>query len=267
MQYIARHILKLLRNNEYNFTIDRVNKFEKLLDAQFPTDEELNRVEIILLKYKSPEVEIDCIANIIKYTTHPYKLNIFDNRKTNPNTSKAWNKLIRESTCPYIVIMDTDAFVSEGWLEPLVECFQKHSDCVMAGLVVGDSSATIEQKRPKDNSVASRLCGGAISGFCFMTTKKVMDSVGYFNEDFLVYGQDSEWCNRLNKDDRHNIYVCPKSYVEHGYKTDKGYQFSVSTKKAKEDKEFDWDIDVKYAGILSALLLNPDEQKVWLSKE
>ena len=43
-------------------------------------DSKIDRVEIIILKYKSPIIETNCINRIIDNTTHPYKLTIFDNR-------------------------------------------------------------------------------------------------------------------------------------------------------------------------------------------
>src|SRR3990167_10178146 len=93
---------------------NRVTATIKKAESPLLDDHEIKRVEIIVLKYKSPDIEIECLSRIIRYTQWPYKLNVFDNRGNGPNTSKAWNKLIRESTCDYILFMDSDAFVFES---------------------------------------------------------------------------------------------------------------------------------------------------------
>src|SRR3990167_2655342 len=90
---------------------NRVTTTIKKAEAPLLDDKEIKRVEIIVLKYKSPDMEKDCVSRIIEYTQWPYKLNIFDNRGNGPNTAKAWNKLIRESTCDYILFIDSDSFV------------------------------------------------------------------------------------------------------------------------------------------------------------
>jgi len=38
-----------------------------------------------------------------------------------------------------------------------------------------------------------------ISGFCMLTKKEIFEKVGYFDEQFDFYGQESEWLVRVTK--------------------------------------------------------------------
>jgi len=99
---------------------------KRLAELPFPTNSELNRVDIIVLKYRDEEAEARCIQYVIERTTWPYVLTLFDNRPGTKNIAKAWNKLIKESTCDYVLLLNTDAFVPQldpCWLTRMMGVF------------------------------------------------------------------------------------------------------------------------------------------------
>lgn len=224
-------------------TNEELDDLIEKIELPMRKDEDIDRVEIIVLKYKSPEIEKEFLQRIVDFTTHPYKLTFFDNRKNTGNTSKAWNKLLKESTCPYVVIMDTDALVTPCWLEPLVADMKNIPDCGMVGPVSGGPSTTNIQNQMPGVGLTTAT-DGHISGYCFMVNKKMLKELGYFDERFYIFGQDSDMCNRIHSTKgKWRIYVEPSSLVYHG-KDDK---FSYSTRKADAEKEFDWELDSQYA--------------------
>lgn len=250
--------LKFLRRleGEQKFTTEAINKFIEQVERPLKNDNDINRVEICILKYNRPDCEKECVANIIDQTPYPYKLNLFDNRPNSGNMSKIWNKLIKESTCEYVLIMDSDAFVqNEYWLEGLVECFTLNRDCAVAVPLIGKSGGPmIQQGHLSEYRPEPLQINGHASGFCFLTKKSIMEELGYFDEDFYIFGQDSEMFERIMQDNKYKIYLSRRSLVHHGKDTSEVnakdgeniWSFSNSTRKASEAGEFDWGLDTMY---------------------
>lgn len=167
--------------------------------AQIPMtdDSQTKRVEIIMLKFKEkPEIIDEAIHNIIHRTNWPFKLTIFDNRLNTANTSRIWNKLIKESTCDYVCIIDSDAYVPDVgpcWLTRMMESIDQ------TGIVipVSDASGGAHQQVSKAEKYPSfERNQGIWSGYCFLVYKGVFEKFGFFDERFYIYGQDSEWACR-----------------------------------------------------------------------
>lgn len=206
-----------------------------------PNESELKMVEIIVLKYKDPEVETKCAQHIIENTEWPYKLNVYDNRPGTKNMSKIWNKLIRESTCDYVLIIDSDAFVpkiSPCWLTQMMSLFADQ-DCYVVVPKVSKTSAD-EQRGLAENSPPRKL-KSEFAAQCVLYKKEIFEKIGYFDEDFLFYGQDTEWALRLLKKG-YSVYLVPSVSVEHLK------HYSIS--KAIKNKEIDGKIERDYAGRL-----------------
>ncbi len=55
-----------------------------------------------------------------------------------------------------------------------------------------------------------------LSGACIMTTKKVLDVVGGFDEIFPLYFEDTDWCLRVRKAGYY-LYMIPQATVIHYY--------------------------------------------------
>lgn len=178
---------------------DDLHEIRSLAAQPLSNDRETRRVEICMLKFKeSPEVIDKAITRIIHTTDWPFKLSIFDNRPNNANTSRIWNKLVRESTCDYILIIDSDAYVpsvktSPCWLTRMMESIDE------TGVVVPVSSAqggAHQHVSGPQNYPATARNKDAWSGFCFLFSKAAYDTIGPFDERFYIYGQDSEWALR-----------------------------------------------------------------------
>jgi hypothetical protein len=230
------------------------------------SDRESQRVEIIVLKYKLPNIERQCMSHLIQYTNWPYKVTWYDTRNQPANFSKLWNRLVYESSCDYILIMDSDAYVSPHWLERMMACFQPDFVCKKSFVVeqsqTQDISNTIIEENAEDINVYAAPVGvvvpvtrgsGAhaiqykewkdktpclvqdqVSGFFFLFRKELLEDVGYFDERFYLYGQDSEWIDRVVASDW-NIVMCRNVCVEH--------DVSASIKQARKDGEFHYEAD------------------------
>ena len=158
-------------------------------------DFDTRRVEIIMLKFKEkPEIIDDAVTRIIHNTNWPFKLTIFDNRLNSANTSKIWNKLIKESTCDYVLIIDSDAYVPKlepCWLTRMMESIDE------TGIVIPVSDAAGgAHQQVSGPSQGTYRNHDAWSGYCFLVYKSVFEKFGFFDERFYMYGQDSEFALR-----------------------------------------------------------------------
>lgn len=181
-----------------------------------PSDSEIKRVEILVLKYKDSEVEVKCAQHIIENTDWPYKLNLLDNRPGTKNMSKIWNKVIKESTCDYIVIMDSDAFVpkcSPCWLTRCMETFATHPDCQAVSPMITKTSCKQQRANQPENRSPEKITE-IFANMCLLYKKEAFEKIGYFDEEFLMYAPDSEWAYRLINSP-YAAYVRPDVLVDH----------------------------------------------------
>lgn len=235
------------------FANAEIDKFIDQINAPLKDDNAIQRVEICVLKYNRPDCEKECVERIIEHTTHPYKLTFFDNRPNSGNMSKVWNKLIREATCEYVLIMDSDAFVqNEEWLQDMVRAFN-HPKCCFSFPIIGKSGGpAVQQSELSEYRYEPVKINGHASGFCFLTKRSIVERYGWFDEDYYIFGQDSDMFERvmLAGDE---LYLCRRALVHHGHLKDRKmtdvddiWEFSNSTRKASEAGEFNWGLDTMY---------------------
>lgn len=179
--------------------MDELEKIKVLAEVPMTDDKDTRRVEIIMLKFKEDKSVIDdSISRIVHNTDWPFRLVIFDNRLNTANTSRAWNKLIRESTCDYICIIDSDAFVPEGgyWLTRMMESIDETGLVIPVSNLSGGQSQKVSKEEPYPSFIRNK---GIWSGYCFLFKKSLYDTLGGFDERFYLYGQDSEWAHRSKR--------------------------------------------------------------------
>jgi len=234
----------------FSITLEEKEKAQKDLMFQIerplPTDHELKRVEILVLNYKAPEIEAECAKRLIQHTNWPYKLNLFDNRIGSKNMSKIWNRAVRESTCDYIVIMDSDVYVpklSPCWLTRMMETFDKHSDCYLVSPMVTRTSG-FQQQADKPRDRPPEKMTEEFGGMCLLFKKEVFNKVGWFDEKYLLFGTDTEWSIRLIRSKDSAGYLRPDVVVDHVW--------HASTAKAAVDEraEYNFRVEKEYSNKL-----------------
>ncbi len=224
-------------------------------------DRECRRVDIIVLKYKDDMVEEHCMRLLNQHTDWPYKLTWFDNRhpfdpeKATGNFAMIWNRLTRESTCDYVLIMDSDAFVTKEWLSLMMETFEPDFECCLShdnpvkiqskvGLVVPITHAsgahTIQGMHRNDLGMPF-LTRAQVSGFFFLFKKEMFEDIGPFDERFYLHGQDSEWIDRVIASDW-QIVVRPDVFIDH--------TVSASIRRAEEKGSIDLHTERLYTKVV-----------------
>jgi GT2 family glycosyltransferase len=106
---------------------------------------------------------------------------------------------VKESTCDYVMLIDSDAYVpkqSPCWLTTMMQSIEN------TGLVIPVSSSQggAHQYVTQAEKYPSYEYNKDIwSGYCFLFTKEAYKKVGPFQEKFYIYGQDSEWAHRAKR--------------------------------------------------------------------
>jgi len=213
----------------------------------------MDRVSIIIPIKDALSYFKKCIYSIKKYTTD-YELIVIDNdsnketkkylkrlnatvhtNSENKGFSYASNQGIKLASCDWLCFLNSDTFVTTGWIRKLKKCFYINTDCGIASPTTCFSSGSqcdrnLLDKRHKMSEAdilnyASTLDEGyqatLIYGFCMLTKKSILSRVGAF--DYKCYGIgnfeeiDLQW--RLKKVGYKSYWV-KGAYVHHwGHKT------------------------------------------------
>jgi cellulose synthase/poly-beta-1,6-N-acetylglucosamine synthase-like glycosyltransferase len=204
-------------------------------------------VEIIVVKYNQPNFEATTLERVASCTHYEnYSLRAYQNVKGR-SLSSLWNQLIEESDADYICLLNSDTVVTPGWLTNLMQVFESVED--VAAVVPSSNRVFLSQiaipfpHETTDFDKINRFAetqqqDGAceklptLSGMCVVFPKILWEKVGKFDEDFFLYGEDTEFFYRMGEQTGKHLLWYHAVYVHH-YK-------AQSTIKAIEDGDFDY---------------------------
>ncbi len=140
--------------------------------------------------------------------------------------TKSVNIGLCASTAEYVVTQNSDTIVSTGWLTGMVRCMESDDKIGIVGplsnaggwqsvpkVKAENTGYFAVNKRPKGvtasqmaeftSIISERLYPRItlINGFCFMIHRKVINAVGYMDEESfpLGYGEEGDYCIRTKK--------------------------------------------------------------------
>jgi len=178
---------------------------------------------------------------------------------TNEGFSKALNRGIRRSSGSLLLFLNSDVVVAPGCVEALVEFLDKHPDAGICGpkLLNPDGSIqlscrafptpvnvffgrkSIWSKLFPSNRLSrlflkSDLDYGVVQevdwivGACMMVKRKVIDSIGLFDEDYFLFVEDADFCYQAKKAG-HSVFFVPYGVATHerGASTKKSFVMST----------------------------------------
>lgn len=165
-------------------------------------------VDIIMVRFNLPDIEGACIRSVLEHTTDwAYCLTVVDNYGAKMPLGVLWNRLIEQSPCDYVCLLNSDTLVTEGWLNRLMSAFADPK----AG-IVGPSTNFCGTKQARfpmstglkpeeattwSETVADEYRGQSedseLSGFCYLLKKEVWQKIGGFKTEFGFYGQETEF--------------------------------------------------------------------------
>lgn len=160
-----------------------------------------------------------------------YKNLVFKKLEQNYGFSRAVNEGIRQSQEEYVILLNNDTEIYEGFIEALVECIQKDSEifAVCSQMIQYHNKNLIDDagdqynllgwaykcgdgkplgSHDKEEEVFSACAGAAIY------RKSVFEEIGYFDENFFAYMEDVDISYRALIHGYKNVY-CPEAKVYH----------------------------------------------------
>jgi GT2 family glycosyltransferase len=208
-------------------------------------------VSIIIVNFNGGDIVHECINSIYETVENKFEIILIDNKSSDNSSTKCkkkWPEIkliqnnenigltarnigIKESEGEFIVFLDSDTVVTNGWLENLIQSFKENGD----GLY---QPKLLEKKRPDVINSAGNMINilgmgfsrgkgkkdegqyekfqeiGYTSGACTFTSTKIIKKIGNINKIFFSYHDDLDygWRGWLQKIPS---YYEPKSKIYH----------------------------------------------------
>jgi len=216
-----------------------------------------SKVDIIIPTYKNLRGLKLCLDSIKQCTNFPHNIIVVNNgideelhryleqcpgiqyiKKPRMNFSQAMNTGITAGTSKYVLLMNDDIIVSNGWLNgmvdactdgvgavgPLSNCdkgWRHNYDINIGGVELVPGVNTFEQIEP----IIPQIYGYQspyqdvierewVAFYCTLIPRAVIDRVGLLNEDYTNSGEDVDLCRRIKKHE-YRIVDTHKAFVFH----------------------------------------------------
>jgi len=217
-------------------------------------NEDNPEVSIIIINFNKSSLTLNCLHCVWSHAVRfNYEVIVMDNGSSEQELTKLENvrgkfKLIKlgtnrffgeanniaseHSKGKYLVFLNNDAFVNEGWLTPLIKCLNEMPDCGVAGskLIYPDgrlqeagamlsADGTSLQIGKGGDPNAPEFCAQKVVDYCSASSitirKDVFEKVLGFDLVWEpVYYEDTDLCFKVRSIGL-KVYYCPESEVVH----------------------------------------------------
>jgi len=152
-----------------------------------------------------------------------------DINSINIGFAAAANKIMRKSHSPYVVLLNPDTCIVDGFFKSVLDYMEKQPDIGILGpKVLNHDGTTQESARSfpspltglfgrttlfsrlfpgnkitrqnlltKDSDGISPMEVDWVSGACMVLNRKALGDVGLMDERFFMYWEDADWCRRM----------------------------------------------------------------------
>lgn len=205
---------------------------------------------IIIPSYNQKGLLLECIESIEAYTAPPYEIIVIDNgsedgtaeeligrggtirvvkNEQNLGFARAINIGLMMAKGNYIVLMNNDVLVTEGWLDQLLNCLNSNTMIGAVGPVtnyisgeqqIGVPYEDIQGMREfsiafnKTDATKWKICDRLV-GFCILMPRSTFEDVGYLDEGYEIGNfEDDDWILRLRFQDK-QMMIAGDTFVHH----------------------------------------------------
>ena len=158
--------------------------------------------------------------------------------KSNLGFARANNLGLRQSRGKFLLLINPDTLVQEDTLQVMLSFFEQNPDVGLAGCKVMNPDGTFQlacrRSFPAPWAAFTKMTGlstlfpgsrlfgrynltylspdetyelDAVSGSFMMVRREAYEQVGGLDEDFFMYGEDLDWCYRIQRAGWKNYYV------------------------------------------------------------
>ena len=225
-------------------------------------------IDIIIVNYNSTDYLLDCIRTVyrelegflatiwvednastdgVHRVTEQFPDVVLTCNQQNLGFAAAVNRALRRSQSPYVILLNPDAYLLNGFFQKTISYLEKNSQVAILGPKILDEDGSIQGSARAfptpltalfgrsslftrwfpNNPISSaniltRMCDGVhpievdwVSGACMVVRRKAIQSAGYFDERFFMYWEDADWCRRMRSSGWKVIYYPLTTVVHH----------------------------------------------------
>ena len=150
--------------------------------------------------------------------------------KINLGFGKAHNIVLKKATTPYLLTLNPDCEVPSGTLKYIFDFMEKNPDVGAASCKVEKTDGSLDKAShrgfptpwasflyyflkndklyhlTKRNMTQTHEVDSIVGAFMFLR-RSTLEKVGYFDEDYFLYGEDIDLCYRIKKAEFKVMYV------------------------------------------------------------
>lgn len=209
-------------------------------------------IDIIIVNHNSTDYLIQCIRSIYDAAvdTIPMNICVHDNASredtdvllqkfpdvllskssANIGFARAVNCFIGKTSAPYILILNPDTKVHQGFFESLLAFMENHPQVGITGPKIYEKNGMIQgsarafptpltgvfgrsslltrwlpNNRISGKNILVRKSSGQfmkvdwVSGACMLVRRAAVEDVGMLDERFFLYWEDADWCKRMSQ--------------------------------------------------------------------
>jgi len=241
----------------------------------------LSLLDIIIVNYNSTDYLLRCLRSIYD-TLHELNVNIFVQDNTikddvdrvkaefpqvtlsknsyNMGFARAINNALKRSSSPYIVLLNPDTYVMDGFFEAILRYMEENPTLAIVGPKILNHDGSIQGSARSFPTPLTGLFGRSslftrffpnnpftraniltttsdgktpmgvdwVSGACMVVRRKAVDDVGLLDERFFMYWEDADWCRRMWKKGWRVMYFPQASVIHYvGVSSDKALSRSI----------------------------------------
>lgn len=202
----------------------------------FHEKKKVGLISIVILTYNQLRYTKECIESINRFTPESHEIILVDNNSTdgtsqwlrqlvhqhanyklienkrNKGFSKGCNQGIQAASGEYILLLNNDVVVTEGWLSNMLACLKSQSDIGIVGPMTNSISGPQKVPTVGYTSIAGlseyahnfhlknfsrRIPLRRIVGFCMLFSRQLVDDIGFLDESFGTGNfEDDDFCLR-----------------------------------------------------------------------
>ena len=238
-------------------------------------------IDIIIVNFNSTDYLLRCLRSVYDSLRElPVKVFVEDNsskdaidrvkaefpqvilskNRYNMGFAKAINNALKQSDSPYIVLLNPDSYVMDGFFEPTLRYMEEHPHVGIVGPKILDSDRSLQGSARTFPTPLTGLFGRSslltrffpnnpftranvltvrsdgktpmeadwVSGACMVVRRRAIEDVGLMDERFFIYWEDADWCKRM-WDKGWRVVYFPQASVVHyvGVSSDKALPRSI----------------------------------------